>query len=77
MTIPSDELVDIQRLVLPLHIDPADTLGEQQSFDAVDMCSPLMDQIVTLAVRAPKILFVDARNADYGPDVAVASKPCD
>src|SRR5262249_48228618 len=31
MTIPSDKLVDIQPLVLSLHIDPADTLGEQQS----------------------------------------------
>ena len=77
MTIPSDELVDMQRLVLPLHIDPADTLGKQQSFDAVDMCSPLMDQIVTLAVRAPQILFIDARNPHYRPDVAVAPEPRD
>jgi hypothetical protein len=46
------------------------TLGKQQSFDAVDMCSPLMDQIVTLAVRAPLVFFIDPGNPHYGPDVA-------
>jgi hypothetical protein len=61
----------------PLQIDPADTLGEQQSFDAVKMCSPLMDQIVTLAVRARQIFFIDTRNPHYRPDVTVASKPRD
>jgi hypothetical protein len=36
-----------------------------------------MDQIVTLAVRAPQVLFIDAGNPHHGPDVAVAAKPCD
>src|SRR5262249_128500 len=39
-----------------------------QTADATDMCSPLMDQIVTLAVRAPQVLFVDTGNANDRPD---------
>src|SRR4029079_8853897 len=73
----SDQLIDLQGLVLTLHVDAANALTEQQALDSIDVSRPFTDQAVALAVRAPEILFVDTGNANHRPDVALAMVPCD
>jgi hypothetical protein len=46
------ELIDCQGLVLGFDVDAPNALGEQQSFDPVDMRSPLADQPAAFTVRA-------------------------
>ena len=61
----SDQLVNLQGLVLTLHVDAANALTEQQALDAIDVSRPFTDQAVALAVRAPEILLVDTGNANH------------
>src|SRR4029077_13894454 len=44
--ISSDQLVDLQGLVLALHVDAANTLTEQQALDAIDVSRSFTDQAV-------------------------------
>src|SRR5580704_913921 len=75
--ISSDELIDLQGLVLTLHVDAANALTKQQALNAIDVSCPFTDQAVALAMRAPEILLVDIGNADYRPDVAITLAPRD
>ena len=50
MTIRGQELVDCQGLVSRFDVDVANTLGEQQSLDPVDVGRPLADQPAALTV---------------------------
>jgi hypothetical protein len=62
----SDQLIELQVLILALYIDAANTLSEQQALDAIDVSRPFTDQPVGLVVRAPEILLADTGNANHG-----------
>ena len=63
--VSSDQLIDLQGLILALHFDAANTLTEQQALDAIDVSRPFTDQAVALAVRAPKIRCTDCCPASW------------
>src|SRR5215467_323570 len=77
MSIAGHELIYCQGLVLGFDIDAPNALGEQQSFDPVDMRSPFPHQPAALTVRAPQILFLDAGNAHQRPNVPLTPAPGD
>jgi hypothetical protein len=83
-SISSDELIDLQSLVLTLHVDAANALTEQQALNAIDVSCPFTDQAVALAMRAPEILLVDigssglpTRRGDHpGPTRSAPAATC-
>ena len=52
-------------------LDAANTLPEQQSFNAVDMCGALANQPLAFAMRAACVFFLDGRNTNNGADMPV------
>src|SRR5215471_14150726 len=51
-----------------------DALGCAQTFDAVDVLDPLLDQPVTLAMQPPGIFLLDARNPHHAACIRLAAQ---
>ena len=69
----SGQLAEVNSRAPPLRFDSSDALGEQQTFDAVDMASALSNQALALAMRTASVFLFDRGYSNDGAYVALAT----